>query len=98
MTSLSLLLMFAVAQVLVCQASPNYQNLEVEDEKDVKRGDLKLTAKNKEEEEMKSFNDVEVDRSQEHRLVDEVNDFGLSIMPKCDTMKLTCFGCMPLAN
>ncbi|VDK89522.1 unnamed protein product [Dibothriocephalus latus] len=57
MTSLSLILLFAVAQALVCLASPSYQILEVEDEKDVMSEDLKMTAEDKEKEEVESFND-----------------------------------------
>ncbi|VDN41323.1 unnamed protein product [Dibothriocephalus latus] len=55
MTRLSLLLLLAVGHVLVCQASPAYQVQELENEKDVRNGDLPLAATDKEEE--KSSND-----------------------------------------
>ncbi|VDN15701.1 unnamed protein product [Dibothriocephalus latus] len=61
MTSLSLILLFAVAQALVCLASPSYHILEVEDEKDVMSEDLKLTAEDKKKEEVDSFNEDDVE-------------------------------------
>ncbi|VDN11272.1 unnamed protein product [Dibothriocephalus latus] len=53
MTNLSLLLLFAIAQVLVCQALPKYQTLDAENEADLLGGDLKFSAQNEEQKSLK---------------------------------------------
>ncbi|VDN10203.1 unnamed protein product [Dibothriocephalus latus] len=51
MTSLSLLLLFAVARALLCQTSPNYQTLELQNEYAARGGDPKLGPEDEEDEE-----------------------------------------------
>nr|VZI49246.1 unnamed protein product [Spirometra erinaceieuropaei] len=77
MTSLSLVLLFAVAHALVCQASPAYEILEADDEEGVSEG-LKLEAP-EEQEAVQEQGEEEEKRSSELKADAEELETGLNL-------------------